>query len=171
MVVVGNFRNRAELRKKPRRAFHYNARIVTGGDPPAIVCSIADISESGARLALESETELPDEFVLLLTPKGTPRRNCRVIWRDGLASGSSSPRKKSTNNPVATAFTGLIVAPRRRRQAGRTAALFAVQLAAADIWRYGDVAIGARGAHGRFRWRCIACSLGPHWPSPLPDAA
>ncbi|MFZ0422382.1 MAG: PilZ domain-containing protein [Xanthobacteraceae bacterium] len=94
MVVVGNFRNRAELRKKPRRAFHYNARIVTGGDPPAIVCSIADISEIGARLTLESEAEVPDEFVLLLTPTGMPRRNCRVIWRDGLALGVEFPQEE-----------------------------------------------------------------------------
>jgi hypothetical protein len=94
MVVVGNFRNRAELRKKPRRAFHYNARILTGGEAPAVVCSIADISEIGARLALERETEIPDEFVLLLTPKGTPRRNCRVVWRDGLALGVEFPQEE-----------------------------------------------------------------------------
>ena len=94
MVVLGNFRNRAELRRKPRRAFHYTARIVTGGDPPAIACSIADISEIGARLALESETELPDEFVLLLTAKGTPRRNCRLVWRDGLAIGVEFPHEE-----------------------------------------------------------------------------
>lgn len=93
MVVVGNFRNRAELRKKPRRAFHYNARIVTGGEAAPIVCSIADISEIGARLALESETEVPDDFVLLLTPKGVPRRNCRVVWRDGLLLGVEFPQE------------------------------------------------------------------------------
>lgn len=94
MVVVGNFRNRAELRKKPRRAFHYNARIVTGGELPSIACSIADISEFGARLALKSEAALPDEFVLLLTPKGVPRRNCRVVWRDGLALGVEFPEEE-----------------------------------------------------------------------------
>jgi hypothetical protein len=94
MVVVGNFRNHSELRKKPRRAFHYNARILTGGKSPAIACSIADISELGARLALESESELPDEFVLLLTPKGTPRRACRVVWRDGLALGVEFPQEE-----------------------------------------------------------------------------
>jgi hypothetical protein len=95
MVVVGNFRSHAELRKKPRRAFHYNARIVIGGESAPIVCSIADISELGARLTLESETEIPDEFVLLLTPKGTPRRQCRVVWRDGLALGVEFPREEA----------------------------------------------------------------------------
>src|ERR1700733_3732610 len=48
MVVVGNYRNRAELRKKPRRQFHYLARIVTENQTPQLSCSIADISESGA---------------------------------------------------------------------------------------------------------------------------
>ena len=94
MVVVGNFRNHAELRKKPRRAFHYNARILIGGDAPPIVCSISDISEIGARLTLESDSELPEEFVLLLTPKGTPRRQCRLIWRDGLAAGVEFPQQE-----------------------------------------------------------------------------
>ena len=93
MVVVGNFRNRSELRKKPRRQFHYNARILSGRDTPPIACSIADISEIGARLALESDSELPETFVLLLTPNGSPRRQCRLIWRDGLAVGVEFPQE------------------------------------------------------------------------------
>jgi methyl-accepting chemotaxis protein len=91
MVVVGNFRAHAEMRKKPRRQFHYNARILIGNDTPPIACSIADISETGARLTLESENQVPDEFVLVLTPKGNPRRQCRVIWRDGLTVGVEFP--------------------------------------------------------------------------------
>ncbi len=59
MVVIGNFRNRAELRKKPRRQFHYNARILIDTKTPAIACSISDISEIGARLLLASEDALP----------------------------------------------------------------------------------------------------------------
>src|SRR5580698_2372520 len=50
MVVVGNFRNRAELRKKPRRQFHYNAGILIQGEKSPYPCAIADISETGARL-------------------------------------------------------------------------------------------------------------------------
>ena len=52
MVVFGQFRNRAELRKKTRRQFHYDARIHVDKDTPLIACSISDTSESGARLAL-----------------------------------------------------------------------------------------------------------------------
>jgi len=91
MVAVGSFRNRAELRKRPRRTFHYNAAILAEGAPQPLLCSIADISESGARVVLESECELPERFVLLLTRKGDARRRCRLVWRDGLTIGVAFP--------------------------------------------------------------------------------
>ncbi len=52
MVVVGNNPNRPEMRKKPRRSFHYHAKIVKDNDMQ-VTCAIADISHSGARLHLE----------------------------------------------------------------------------------------------------------------------
>lgn len=92
MVLVGNYRNGAELRKKPRRQFHYTARIVTGPETPQLSCSIADISESGARLTLQHDDDkLPETFVLLLTRNGVARRHCRVIWRDGSTVGVEFP--------------------------------------------------------------------------------
>lgn len=94
MVVIGNFRNHAEMRKKPRRSFHYNAKILTDKDSPPIACAISDVSASGARLNLESDVELPAEFVLLLTPNGGARRHCRVIWRDGLLVGVKFPESR-----------------------------------------------------------------------------
>jgi hypothetical protein len=87
MVVIGNYRTHAELRKKPRRSFHYNARIVTAKDKPLVSCWIADISEGGARLCLEHDEELPQIFTLLLTPKGDTRRFCQVIRRAGPTLG------------------------------------------------------------------------------------
>jgi hypothetical protein len=94
MVVIGNYRNRAELRKKPRRQFHYNARILVDKDSPLIGCLISDISETGARIALEDDQTLPDTFMLLLTPSGGARRHCRVIWRDGLNVGVKFPENR-----------------------------------------------------------------------------
>ena len=91
MVVIGNFRNRAELRKKPRRQFHYTARIIVGKEAPPLPCSIADISETGARLVLERESELPEKFLLLLTASGDAHRHCRVVWRTGLIVGVAFP--------------------------------------------------------------------------------
>jgi hypothetical protein len=92
MVVIGNYRNHAELRKKPRRQFHYNARILTDKDTPPRSCSISDISESGARISLERDDELPQTFILLLTANGGARRHCRVVWREGLVVGVEFPQ-------------------------------------------------------------------------------
>jgi hypothetical protein len=94
MVVVGNYRNHAELRKKPRRSFHYNAKILTDKESPPIACAIADVSASGARLNLENDVELPPEFILLLTTNGQARRHCRLIWRDGLTVGVKFPETR-----------------------------------------------------------------------------
>ena len=91
MVVIGNYRTHAELRKKPRRQFHYNARILTEEKTRPIACSISDISESGARLTLERDVEVPETFMLLLTANGGARRHCRVVWRTGLTIGVEFP--------------------------------------------------------------------------------
>jgi len=81
MVIVGNFHTRAELRKKPRRQFHYSARIVVDPNRPPLSCTISDVSHSGARIALDHDEGLPERFVLLLAKKGGARRLCRVVWR------------------------------------------------------------------------------------------
>jgi hypothetical protein len=82
-----NGRDRSDLRKKPRREFHYLAKILTGPQDPARRCTIADVSESGARLLLDSDDELPDRFFLLLSLNGGARRRCRVVWRNGASVG------------------------------------------------------------------------------------
>ena len=87
MVMIGNYRNRAELRKNPRRPFHYTAKIYTDGTTPPQNCTISDVSQTGARLLLERETELLDRFILVLSRNGGPRRRCRVVWRDGATLG------------------------------------------------------------------------------------
>jgi len=87
MVVMGKFRNRAELRKKPRRHFEYTARVFIDKQTPPIKCSIADVSASGARIVLQTEQDLPEHFILLLTQSGNAQRNCRVVWRNGLIVG------------------------------------------------------------------------------------
>jgi hypothetical protein len=82
----GSYRSRAELRKKPRRQFHYSAKIITNGKS-MLTCTISDISHSGARIVLDSEEELPDRFTLLLSRNGGTRRHCKVIWRTGTTVG------------------------------------------------------------------------------------
>ncbi len=95
MVVVGSYRTRAELRKRPRRQFHYNARVLTDNKSLPRPCAIADISEIGARIVLESDCELPERFMLLLTRTGKARRLCRVVWRNGLTIGVAFPNAHS----------------------------------------------------------------------------
>jgi hypothetical protein len=77
----------ANLRKKPRRQFRYDAAILIDKETPPITCSISDISDSGARLALQSDDALPDTFILLLTRNSRTRRHCRIVWRSGLSVG------------------------------------------------------------------------------------
>jgi hypothetical protein len=91
MVVVGNYRNQAELRKKPRRQFHYNASVLLDAKSLPQPCAIADISATGARIVLQCECELPERFILLLTRSGEARRHCRLVWRNGLAAGVEFP--------------------------------------------------------------------------------
>jgi hypothetical protein len=86
---------RAELRTKPRRQFHYNASVLLDGKSPPQPCAIADISAAGARIVLEAECELPERFILLLTPSGEARRHCRLVWRNGLTAGVDFPMQHS----------------------------------------------------------------------------
>ena len=75
----------AELRRKPRRQFHYNAGVLLDGTSPPQPCAIADISDTGARVALAKECELPERFILLLTRRGEARRHCLWFGRNGSA--------------------------------------------------------------------------------------
>ncbi len=94
MVVVGDYRNRTELRKKPRQHFHYTVKLIIDDTTPPIPCSISDISELGARVVLERDTELPETFWLVLTANGQARRHCRTVWRTGLVVGVAFPHKE-----------------------------------------------------------------------------
>jgi hypothetical protein len=87
--------SQAELRRKPRRNFHYSASVLLDAKSSPQPCAIADISATGARLVLQNECELPERFILLLTPSGEARRHCRLVWRNGLAAGVAFPAQAS----------------------------------------------------------------------------
>jgi hypothetical protein len=91
MSLVGKSRVASELRKKPRRQFHYRAQILTSENGPPHACAIVDISQSGARIALESSEDLPRRFVLLLSAQGSAQRVCRLVWQRGLSAGVEFP--------------------------------------------------------------------------------
>jgi hypothetical protein len=87
MVVIGNYRTHAELRKKPRRPFKYNAKIAAGKGKPLLDCVVIDVSEGGARICLARDEDLPQIFILVLTRDGSMRRYCRTLRRDGTVLG------------------------------------------------------------------------------------
>ena len=93
MVVIGNFRSGAELREKKRQPMCYVARLLVDEKGTLRPCLVSDISDSGARLVLQSDGDLPERFVLLLTKTGKARRHCRLVWRDGLNLGVEFPER------------------------------------------------------------------------------
>jgi hypothetical protein len=64
----------ANLRKYPRRPVDVRAYVETPTE-----CSIADVSEIGAKLIVKDPASIPDEFLLRLGPN--LRKWCRVVWR------------------------------------------------------------------------------------------
>lgn len=69
-----------ERRKYRRRPVRYPAWISLGTEIYSD-CVLADISEGGARIKVKEDVGVPDHFVLLFNPQGTPNRPCRVVWR------------------------------------------------------------------------------------------
>jgi hypothetical protein len=67
-------------RRSVRRAIGYGATIVAPDGAWTRKCRVVDISQSGAKLALEQSGELPQDFVLMLSERGGPNRRCHVVW-------------------------------------------------------------------------------------------
>jgi hypothetical protein len=67
-----------ELRRSARRTVSYPAKIDTGNGS-LYACTLADISQTGAKLNSTRGSKLPDEFTLML---GSAHRKCRVVWRN-----------------------------------------------------------------------------------------
>lgn len=86
MGDADSHQGQSELRRKPRRPLHYRARILLSKKGQPRSCSIEDISESGARIVLQKDEELPNRFLLLLSPRGAARL-CREVWRNELTVG------------------------------------------------------------------------------------
>jgi hypothetical protein len=79
-------RVRAEdQRKHVRRPVHIAAKINVGQSLRD--GTVLDISDSGARIAVKTSREVPDKVVICMTPRGSPIRPCRVIWRSDTEIG------------------------------------------------------------------------------------
>lgn len=71
-----------ERRKSARRPLRYPARLDFGPDSPRWDCTLQDISEGGAKLALSGPDTVPDEFNLLLAIGPKTSRRCKLVWRN-----------------------------------------------------------------------------------------
>ena len=70
----------ANRRKSARRAIGYGAKIVAPDGSWGRDCKVLDVSDSGARLAIEAGAELPKDFILALSMDGKATRQCHVMW-------------------------------------------------------------------------------------------
>jgi hypothetical protein len=46
-----------------------------------IPCVMLDLSDAGAKLKVEAETQLPSTFILVMSRDGRLNRKCRAAWR------------------------------------------------------------------------------------------
>lgn len=69
-----------DKRKSRRQQMRYSAWLALDDDQQH-GCAIADISDTGARIDVDDAEAVPDQFLLLLSGNGSPRRKCRVVWR------------------------------------------------------------------------------------------
>jgi hypothetical protein len=61
--------------------------VVADGNEPRRECLIEDISEIGARIALQPGTALPKAIELHLTSEGAVARKSRVVWQTATEAG------------------------------------------------------------------------------------
>jgi hypothetical protein len=93
MSIFRNVLSRKEQRRTERHQVQYLASIELDDGKPPRTCLISDISDDGARLTVGLQTELPDEFVLLL------RRRCRVVRNGQGQVGVQFVKQRPTADP------------------------------------------------------------------------
>jgi PilZ domain len=67
-------------RKSIRRFLRKEGAILSAGSI-LTKCVVLDVSASGAKIEIQSPSEIPDEFDLLLSSDGKVRRKCHVVRR------------------------------------------------------------------------------------------
>lgn len=74
-------KHHAGLRKSSRKDLQYPAWVDAGDGSSPLRCTMLDVSQIGARLAIENSNDIPAEFTHLLTVGGGVRPQCRVVRR------------------------------------------------------------------------------------------
>lgn len=68
-------------RRHPRKALAYDAMLFSADGTRVGPCRVIDISQRGARIAIDPATELPDWLLLAFTRRGSVKRRCVQTWR------------------------------------------------------------------------------------------
>lgn len=76
-----------DRRSGRRQDLRYAARIESLTDGTEILCTLVDVSQTGARLLAREPEQVPDEFLLRLAVGRQASRHCAVVWRDGASIG------------------------------------------------------------------------------------
>jgi hypothetical protein len=66
-----------QMRREERAEVERQAWVDAGAGRPLLNCTVVDLSESGAKLAVGEVNKIPDTFSLWLTRHGQPRFSCR----------------------------------------------------------------------------------------------
>ena len=69
-------------RQDPRSKIDRPAWISVDDALPLRKCTLIDLSDGGAKLALEGIAQIPNKFSLWLSRDGYPRYLCRIVWSD-----------------------------------------------------------------------------------------
>lgn len=68
-------------RNDPRYKIGILAALMTEEDKFICFGAVEDASAGGAKLKLAKEIEVPENFVIVLSSKSGPRRNCSLVWQ------------------------------------------------------------------------------------------
>jgi hypothetical protein len=74
-------------RRAPRRDVTYQVWIAYGEERRVVPCTLNNVSQSGARLTMPFNGDVPEEFEMILSQSGRGRRRCKVVWRSTLEIG------------------------------------------------------------------------------------
>jgi hypothetical protein len=74
-----------KFKRDNRRRRHQSAWITLHG--AEIECCLTNLSQAGAQIVVDRDTELPVCFSLSLVPNVANKRSCEVIWRQGRTMG------------------------------------------------------------------------------------
>lgn len=73
-----------ERRLYPRKEVQIEAMAVSSDGLTRLAVSVTNLSQSGARLVLSEQTDLPPTFTLLFSHAMQP---CRLVWREDNRAG------------------------------------------------------------------------------------